>query len=241
MEDKKIEKEAIAQTEVALEEEMKLENKPTETDKKPEAKDSDTDYFVYINRFVTSALSSFISVSLIFASGFIVNQIFGNGALDEVEIKSALLFTLFSVLALFLGQFLQNYFVKIIEKEAYGFVLGKSFKNLIWQIVLLACFIPVFISSSYVSPNSLLMAVIIFSFANNLLAVSIRESEHAVRQQASIVGMFFATGLWAAFVSNLYADQVGSWTFALLMIIPLQAVCAELFVMIADGTSKYFK
>lgn len=219
-------------------EENKAELSNTD-DKKPES--SDGDYFVYINRLVTATLSSFISVCLVFASGFLIETIFGAGALDSIEIKSALLFTFFAVIALFIGQFLQNYFVKIIEKESYNFVLGKSFKNLIWQLLLLTCFIPVFIAASYVNNDALFAIVIMFTFVNSLLALSVRESEHVVRQQASMIGMFLATGLWGAFVWNLYANSSDSLAFAILMIIPLQAAVAELFVMVADATSKYFK
>lgn len=247
MEEKKVEQEQAVNTpadNVKKEEitpEAKPEKESTEIKEPVKIDSNDADYFVYINRLVTSTLSSFISVCLIFGSGFLVERIFGTGVLNQIEIRSALLFTFFAVISLFIGQFLQNYFVKIIEKESYNFVLGKSFKNLIWQILLLACFVPVFIASSYVNTDALLAMVLMFTFVNNLLALSVRESEHVVRQQASMVGMFLATGLWGAFVWNLYAGSSESLTFAVLMIIPLQAAVAELFVMVADATSKYFK
>lgn len=197
--------------------------------------------FVYLNRIITSLLTSLISVGLIIASLFGVEAIFGPENLNILDIRAVLVFLLFAGLSLYLGQILQNYFVKIIEKESYKFVLGKTFKNFVWQILLIALFIPGLIYALSLGDVYLFWSVGLYVFVSGLIAMSIREAEHVNRLQAGIFGGFISALFWLNFVFSLYNGGTDTWRLALLAILPITAILSEIVITIADMVSQYIK
>lgn len=198
-------------------------------------------YFVYLNRVITSVLTSLISVGLVIGSLFGTEAIFGAENLAGLDIRAVLVFLLFSSLSLYIGQILQNYFVKIIEKESYKFVLGKTFKNFVWQVLIASVFIPGLIYALSLGDNYVFWSVGMFTFVSSQMAISIREAEHANRLQAGIFGGFVSLLFWLNFAFSLYSGESEIWKIAFLATLPIMAIASEIVIVIADMISGYFK
>jgi len=228
-------------------EEQNIET-PTETlpaenniEKTTVTEDEASIYFVYLNRVITSVLTSLISVGLVVGSLFGTEAIFGGESLTGLDIKAVLVFLLFSSLSLYIGQILQNYFVKIIEKESYKFVLGKTFKNFVWQVLIASVFIPGLIYALSLGDVYLFWSVGMFTFVSSLMALSIREAEHSNRLQAGIFGGFISSLFWLNFAFSLYNGESEIWKIAFLATLPIMAIASEIVIVIADMISVYFK
>jgi uncharacterized membrane protein YfcA len=240
MNDQKEPNQAVAD----MKEDSNLEvNVPTENTDKEMITDASEEagYFIYLNRIITAILSNFIAVGLIVGSALGVEQIFGTEALADLDIRAVLVFVLLTGLSLFLSQSLQNYFVKIIEKESYKFVLGKTFKNFIWQTLNLVVGLPLFIYAMSIDGNAVFWTALVFVMTSNLVSMSIREDEHNNRLQAGIFGCFAASVAWGLFSFTLYQSSSEIWQIALLMILPIQALLSEIVVSLADLIQKYIK
>ncbi len=238
--------EEVQKTETQNESNEETTNTITEkavTEEKVVEKDEDDSsvYFVYLNRFITSLLSSLITIGLVLASWFGVEALFGGSAFSDLEVTTVTVFTLLCGLSLFIGQSIQNYFVKIIEKESYKFVLGKTVKNFVWQILMLALFLPAMIYSLSLGGEYLFWSSSIFVLFSGLIASSIREAEHANRLQATLLGVFVGSIFWLLFSFNLYQGGSDIWRFAYLALLPLSSVVAEIVVLMADLIGNYFK
>lgn len=197
--------------------------------------------FVYINRIITNLLTSLISGGLVVASLFGVEAIFGNEAVANLDLRSVLVFLLLSSLGLYIGQVLQNYFVKIIEKESYKFVLGKTFKNFVWQVLLVAIFIPGLIYALSMGQEFVFWSVGIYVMISGLIAMSIREAEHSNRLQAGIFGGFVGLVFWLNFIFSLFTSGAETWKFGFIALLPITALLSEITIVIADMINQYIK
>jgi hypothetical protein len=199
------------------------------------------DYFVYLNRLITTVLTSLIMFGLVLGSFVGTEAIFGSEALANFSIKAVVVFSLFSSLSLFVGQSLQNYFVKIIEKESYKFVLGKTFKNFVWQVLLVAGLLPALLYAISLGGEYVFLVATMYVVASSLMGISIREAEHANRLQASLFGMFLGTAFWSLFVFSLFNSAADIWGFAFIAILPISALVSEIILIVADMVGVYIK
>lgn len=238
--DKKIEETNVDLNKPAKEviAEPKLKDE-SEVDNLSENKDGN--YFVYLNRMITTTLTGLITFGLVLGSFVGTEAIFGSEALATFSIKSVVVFVLFASLSLFLGQSMQNYLVKIIEKESYKFVLGKTFKNFVWQVLLVAALLPALLYAISLGGEYVFLTAVVYLMISSLMGISIREGEHANRLQSSLFGMFAGSIFWSLFVFSLFNSGSEIWGFAFIAILPIAGIVAEITLTIADMIEEYIK
>lgn len=237
-EENKINTDLVEQTEPNIE--NKLPDNKNEVNDAVEVK-SDDDFFTYINRTITSVISALISLGLLFGSKALVDVVLGAGNLENLENGPVVLFALLACVSLLIGQSLQNYFVKIIEKESYKYVVGKTFKNFVWQVLVLAVFLPGLLYSMTGGEQVMFWVCGIYMMTSSILSMSIREAEHSNRLQASVFGVFVGSLFWLIFGFSLFSKESEIWKYVFMSTLIIQVVVAEITLSIADVTSKYFK
>ena len=199
------------------------------------------DFFVYINRSITSIISSLIAVGLIVASKSLVEGLLGSESLNNLQNGAVVFFVVLCCFSLLVSHSLQAYFSKIIEKNVYQNIGASIFRNFVWQILLLSIFIVAILFAKNTQTESLYWVSGVYVMMSYILNISCRDEANSLRVQSGIFGVVLVSVFWLIFSYGLFQNQNYIWVYFFISLIVMQSFVSEICIAIAELVTKYFK
>lgn len=183
-------------------------------------------YFIWINRILTSLLSGVIGTVISLATYYLFLSIL-QISIAEVTSLSFLLFVII-IFSLFLGvlifQILQNYFCHILEKEKYIELAKKMLFNLLAGITLMVLFTILGFVMLSQNLNGAIWSLCGFLAAYFLFGHLVREKENIVFSFCNIVGVSIGICLTVVMVLVAINQGLGLAIIIGFLAIPIVAI-----------------